>query len=61
MVLDNHHHNHNRLLAALSPPERERLVPHLKLVAMPLGKVLYESGDVLRHVYLNAHSLWVKA
>jgi len=51
LVLDNHHHNHNRLLAALSPPERERLVPHLKLVAMPLGKVLYESGDVLRHVY----------
>jgi CRP-like cAMP-binding protein len=50
LVLD-HHHSENRLLAALSPPERERLVPHLKLVAMPLGKVLYESGNVLSHVF----------
>jgi CRP-like cAMP-binding protein len=41
----------NHLLAALSPVERERLYPHLRLVPMPLGKVLYESGDVLRHVY----------
>jgi len=46
-----HDHNQNRLLAALSPIERERLVPHLKLVSMPLGKVLYESGNVLSHVY----------
>jgi CRP-like cAMP-binding protein len=44
-------HNQNRLLAALLPIERERLIPHLKLVPMPLGKVLYESGDVLSHVY----------
>ena len=41
----------NHLLAALSPAERARLVPHLKLVPMPLGKVLYESGDVMHHVY----------
>jgi CRP-like cAMP-binding protein len=41
----------NRLLAALSPAENERLIPHLQLVPMPLGKVLYESGDQLRHVY----------
>jgi CRP-like cAMP-binding protein len=46
-----HAHEDNRLLAALSPAERDRLVPHLKLVPMPLGKVLYESGDVMRHVY----------
>jgi CRP-like cAMP-binding protein len=39
------------LLNALSPAARERLFPHLELVAMPLGKVLYESGDLLRHVY----------
>ena len=28
-----------------------RLLPNLELVALPLGKVLYESGDTLRHVY----------
>ena len=41
----------NQILAALSADERERLIPHLQSVDMPLGKVLYESGDVLRHVY----------
>ncbi len=44
----------NRLLAALSPAVQKRLFPHLKLVPMPLGKVLYESGDALRHVYFPA-------
>jgi len=42
---------HNHLLAGLSLEERNRLFPHLQLVAMPLGKVLYEPGDLLRHVY----------
>jgi CRP-like cAMP-binding protein len=42
---------HNHLLAAFSPAEQERIFPHLQLVSMPLGKVLYESGDILRHVY----------
>jgi CRP-like cAMP-binding protein len=41
----------NHLLAALSAAERERLYPHLRLVKMPLGKALYESGDILRNVY----------
>lgn len=41
----------NHLLAQLSLDERNRLFPHLQLVSMPLGRVLYESGDVLRHVY----------
>jgi CRP-like cAMP-binding protein len=47
----------NHLLAALSAAERERIYPHLRLVAMPLGKVLYESGDVLRHVYFPTDSI----
>jgi CRP-like cAMP-binding protein len=41
----------NQLLAALSSAERSRLEPYLRLVHMPLGKVLYEGGDVLRYVY----------
>jgi CRP-like cAMP-binding protein len=41
----------NHLLAALSPAIRELLYPHLELVEMKLGEVVYESGDSLRHVY----------
>jgi CRP-like cAMP-binding protein len=41
----------NRLLRALPAPERDRLYPHLQLVAMPLGKVVYEPGAKLRHIY----------
>ncbi|HWJ04434.1 MAG TPA: Crp/Fnr family transcriptional regulator [Steroidobacteraceae bacterium] len=41
----------NLLLGALSPDERERIYPHLKPVLLPLGKALYESGDVQRFVY----------
>jgi len=41
----------NRLLAALSGDARKRLFPHLELVDLPLGKVLYESGDAQRNVY----------
>ena len=52
-----HDPQQNYLLAALSVPERERLYPHLQLVQMPLGKVLYESGDVLRHVYFPIDSI----
>jgi len=41
----------NHLLAALPRDVQARLFPDLELVAMPLGQVLYESGDTLRHVY----------
>src|SRR6201987_192685 len=47
----------NHLLAALSAAERERLYPHLRLVPMSLGNVLYESGDLLRHVYFPTDSI----
>lgn len=36
---------------ALPPEERQRLYPHLQLVALPLGMVIYESGARLRHIY----------
>jgi CRP-like cAMP-binding protein len=54
---DSHNPQQNHLLAALSPAERERIYPHLELVPMPLGKVLYESGDKLRHVYFPTDSI----
>jgi CRP-like cAMP-binding protein len=47
----------NYLLAALSPDERDRVYPHLRLVSMPLGKVLYESGDALEYVYFPTDSI----
>jgi CRP-like cAMP-binding protein len=46
-----HDPQHNHLLAALAPATCERIYPQLQLVEMPLGKVLYEPGDLLRHVY----------
>src|ERR1700732_4113646 len=52
-----HDPQQNHLLAALSPAERERIYPHLRLVPMPLGEVLYESGDVLRYVYFPTDSI----
>jgi CRP-like cAMP-binding protein len=42
---------------ALPPAERERLFPHMKLVEMPFGMVLYESGVVLRHIYFPVDSI----
>ncbi|HEV2607754.1 MAG TPA: Crp/Fnr family transcriptional regulator [Xanthomonadaceae bacterium] len=47
----------NRLLAALPDAEWERLLPHLEIVDLPLGKVLYESGDKLAHVYFPTNSI----
>jgi CRP-like cAMP-binding protein len=47
----------NHILDALPPAERERLFPYLKLVALPLGKVLYESGDRLQHIYFPTDSI----
>jgi CRP-like cAMP-binding protein len=52
-----HEPQENQLLNALSPAARERLYSHLELVEMPLGKVLYESGDVLRHIYFPTDSI----
>ncbi len=57
MTARSHEPEKNRILGALSAGERERVFPHLQLVPMPLGRVLYESGDVLRHVYFPTDSI----
>ena len=49
--------NQNQLLAALLDEDFERLSPHLELVAMPLGDVLYESGGKLSHAYFPTTSI----
>src|SRR6202171_687657 len=54
---DSHDPQQNHLLAALAPAERERIYPHLRLPPMPLGEVLYESGNLLRHVYFPTNSI----
>jgi CRP-like cAMP-binding protein len=50
-MLTVHDPSENQLLARLNPDEQGRLVPHLELIDMPLGSVLYESGATLRQVY----------
>jgi CRP-like cAMP-binding protein len=52
-----HAPDQNHLLAALPVKERERLFPHLELIPMVLGDVLYESGSELRHVYFPTTSI----
>ena len=47
----------NRLLAALSVEVRDRLIPQLELCTLPLGQVIYESGDTLKHVYFPTDSI----
>jgi CRP-like cAMP-binding protein len=49
--------NDNHLLSVLAEAERARLTPHLVPVDMPLGQVVYESGDHLRFVYFPTTSI----
>ena len=51
----------NELLACLPDAEWQRWRPQLEMVDLPLGKVLYESGAPLSHVYFptNAMPMWV--
>jgi CRP-like cAMP-binding protein len=46
-----HNPNQNHLLAALPAAEFDRLSPHLELVPMLLGEILYEPGRQLQHAY----------
>lgn len=56
-VTNTSHPQQNHILDALPQPERDRLFPHLKLVSLPLGKVLYESGDALPYIYFPTDSI----
>jgi CRP-like cAMP-binding protein len=52
---DSPHQNH--LLDALPASDYERLAPHLEMIPMPLGDVLYESGAHLHYVYFPTTSI----
>jgi len=41
----------NRLLAALPAADLDRLDAHLQLIPLPLGEVLYEPGEQMKHAY----------
>jgi CRP-like cAMP-binding protein len=41
----------NHLLASLPPDDWARIAPLLEAVDLPLGQVLYESGNKMTHVY----------
>ena len=41
----------NKLLAVLPDLEWQNLLPHIEWVDLPLGKVIYESGSTMSHVY----------
>ena len=47
----------NRLLDALPRAEREQIFPYLSLVTLPLGSVLYESGDTQRYIYFPVDAI----
>jgi CRP-like cAMP-binding protein len=54
---NSHDPQQNHLLAALPQEDYKRLLPNLELVPMPLGDVLYESGNELRYVYFPTSSI----
>jgi CRP-like cAMP-binding protein len=52
-----HSPHQNQLHDALPRSDYERLAPHLELIPMVLGDVLYESGSQLRYVYFPTTSI----
>ena len=47
----------NHILNALSPEVLSRLAPHLELIPLPLGEVIYESGAAMTHVFFPTDSI----
>jgi len=47
----------NHLLAALPPGARKRVFPHLKLIRLNLGAVVYEPGQNEHYVYFPTDSI----
>jgi CRP-like cAMP-binding protein len=56
-MLETHSPRQNHLLAALPVDVQNRLFAYLEPSPLSLGKVLYESGDTLRHVYFPTDAI----
>lgn len=52
-----HNPHQNHLLDALPDNDYQRIAPHLELVPMGLGEVIYESGSSMRYVYFPTTSI----
>ena len=57
MIAPPHSPNQNFLLSALPTAEFARVAPHLELVPMPLGEILFEPGGRLQHAYFPTTSI----
>jgi CRP-like cAMP-binding protein len=44
-------HRSNRLLAALEPEDFAAIEPHLELVELTRGQILYDAGELISHAY----------
>jgi hypothetical protein len=51
LLMDRGSPRQNHLLEVLPAADYGRLLPHLQRVLMPLGDIIYESGDEMRYVY----------
>lgn len=51
------HKQSNRLFAALPPADWARWRPHLELVELKVGQILFEHGQQLSHVYFPVTSI----
>jgi len=47
----------NRILAALPESELEHLSGHLEQVLLPVGRIIYEPGEQLKHAYFPTTSI----
>ena len=56
-MLSPHNPKQNHLLGSLPTVDFDRIHPHLELVPMSLGEVIYESGGKLNYVYFPTTSI----
>ncbi len=41
----------NRLMASLADPDWERWKPHIELVSLKIGEILFDAGQPINHIY----------